>query len=116
MKAQVRVLLAYGLFFLCTDGFAQQSDTNAGKKLFGTKLCQTCHSLEEGKTLVGPSLAHIASRVSRAFLTKQLKDPQANFKNTSVSKSKKAPASLMPKPVLTDKEFQELLDYLMTLK
>ena len=117
LQGRYGVSRVLGLWFvvLAQTGVAA-TDITAGKKLFETKLCKTCHSLEEGKTIVGPSLAHIASRGDQNFFMNQLKDPQANFKNTSVSKSGKSLVSLMPKPALTEKERQDLINYLLTIK
>jgi mono/diheme cytochrome c family protein len=38
-----------------------ESDAGLGRTLFQAQ-CGVCHSTEEGVTLVGPSLAHVASR------------------------------------------------------
>jgi len=43
-----------------TAGF--QGDAGAGRQVF--KKCQACHSLEPGKTILGPSLAGIVGRKS----------------------------------------------------
>jgi nitrite reductase (NO-forming) len=44
-----------------------QGDAVAGRQVF--KKCQACHSLEPGKTILGPSLAGIVGRKSGADLT-----------------------------------------------
>jgi nitrite reductase (NO-forming) len=41
-----------------------QGDADAGRQVF--KKCQVCHSLEPGKTILGPSLAGIVGRKSAA--------------------------------------------------
>jgi nitrite reductase (NO-forming) len=41
-----------------------QGDAVAGRQVF--KKCQACHSLEPGKTILGPSLAGIVDRKSGA--------------------------------------------------
>lgn len=41
-----------------------QGDADAGRQVF--KKCQACHSLEPGKTILGPSLAGIVGRKSAA--------------------------------------------------
>lgn len=87
-----------------------------GKVLFEKKMCLTCHSLEEGKVVVGPSLAKIASRFDRSFMALQLKNPKENFKNTSIFERSLDKTPKMPKPILTDEELNILVDFLMTLK
>lgn len=99
---------------LCAEEIAPPTD--AGKKLFESKMCMTCHSLEPDKVVVGPSLAHIASRYDKAFLLKQLEDPQKNFPFSTGYKDLKDKTPKMPKPLLTPEEKKALLDYLMTLK
>lgn len=69
-----RTLIVYGLIFLilliaaCAGGGAGQSLTykKAGQELFikpvlgSSAGCKTCHSLEAGVTIIGPSLAGMA--------------------------------------------------------
>jgi nitrite reductase (NO-forming) len=46
------------------DGTGLQGDAAAGRQVF--KKCQACHSMEPGKTILGPSLAGIVGRKSAA--------------------------------------------------
>jgi len=46
------------------DAASPQGDAVAGRQVF--KKCQACHSLEPGKTILGPSLAGIVGRKSAA--------------------------------------------------
>jgi nitrite reductase (NO-forming) len=46
------------------DPTSRQGDAVAGRQVF--KKCQACHSLESGKTILGPSLAGIVGRKSGA--------------------------------------------------
>jgi nitrite reductase (NO-forming) len=46
------------------DAASPQGDAVAGRQVF--KKCQACHSLEPGKTILGPSLAGIVGRKSGA--------------------------------------------------
>jgi nitrite reductase (NO-forming) len=46
------------------DAAGLQGDAVAGRQVF--KKCQACHSLEPGKTILGPSLAGIVDRKSGA--------------------------------------------------
>jgi nitrite reductase (NO-forming) len=52
------------------DAAGPQGDAMAGRQVF--KKCQTCHSLDAGKTILGPSLAGIVGRKSGA-------DPNFNY-------------------------------------
>lgn len=109
-------------------------NADSGKKLFnepviasaGSPGCVTCHSLEKGKTLVGPSMAGVATEASR-----DLKDPA--YKGTAktveeflresivepdVWLTKGFNAGIMPKTYakLSDQELDDLVAYLVTLK
>lgn len=98
-------------------------DAAAGKTLFAQSViganpgCITCHSLEAGKTLVGPSVAGIASRAgstvsgqsAEQYLKQSLTEPDAHL-------VKGFAKGLMPKPTLTDKQVNDLVAYMLTLK
>ena len=98
-------------------------DAAAGKALFAQTVigsnpgCVTCHSLEAGKTLVGPSMAGIAGRAGSAvsgqsaeqYLRQSLAEPDAFV-------AKGFQKGLMPKPTLTDKQANDIIAYLQTLK
>lgn len=98
-------------------------DAAAGKTLFAQQVigsnpgCITCHSLEAGKTLVGPSLAGVAGRAGSAvsgqsaeqYLRQSLTEPDA-FVAKGFTKG------LMPKPAINDKQVNDLVAYLQTLK
>ena len=98
-------------------------DAAAGKALFAQTVigsnpgCITCHSLEAGKTLVGPSMAGIAGRAGSAvsgqsaeqYLRQSLTEPDAFV-------AKGFQKGLMPKPTLTDKQANDLVAYMQTLK
>ena len=82
-------------------------DAAAGKALFAQTVigsnpgCVTCHSLEAGKTLVGPSMAGIAGRAGSAvsgqsaeqYLRQSITEPDAFV-------AKGFQKGLMPKPLL----------------
>jgi mono/diheme cytochrome c family protein len=98
-------------------------DAAAGKALFAQSViganpgCITCHSLEAGKTLVGPSMAGVAGRAGSAvsgqsaeqYLKQSLTEPDAFL-------AKGFAKGLMPKPTLTDKQVSDLVAYMLTLK
>ena len=98
-------------------------DAAAGKALFAQTVigsnpgCITCHSLEAGKTLVGPSMAGIAGRAGSAaagqsaeqYLRQSITEPDAVV-------AKGFQKGLMPKQTLTDKQLNDLVAYMQTLK
>lgn len=98
-------------------------DAAAGKALFAQSVigsnpgCITCHALEAGKTLVGPSMAGIASRAggtvagqsAEQYVRQSITEPDAYV-------VKGFAKGLMPKPTLTDKQVNDLVAYLLTLK
>ncbi len=92
-------------------------DVAAGKALFektvleGNPGCVTCHSIEAGKTIVGPSLAGIASK-GEDFIHESIVNPDADV-------TEGFPAGTMPQDYgqkLSDEQINQLVKYLMTLK
>lgn len=98
----------------------------AGATLFNQKLmgtqpgCITCHSLEEGVTLIGPSLAGIGSRAGSTvegqtvdeYLRDAIIKPDDHVVDGFV-------AGVMPEQIakeLSDDELNHIVAYLMTLK
>lgn len=93
------------------------ADVAAGKAIFEKTVlgsdpgCVTCHAREAGKTIVGPSLAGIASQ-GEDFIRTSILDPDADV-------TEGFPAGTMPKTYkddLSDQELNQLVKYLMTLK
>jgi nitric oxide reductase subunit C len=113
---------------------AAAGNADSGKKLFsepflksaGSPGCATCHSLEKGKTLVGPSLAGIASEaaadVQKADYKGSAKSAEEFLKESIVSPdvmvTQGFQAGVMPKTYakLSAQELNDLAAYLMTLK
>jgi cytochrome c2 len=105
-----------------------------GKKLFnepviasaGSPGCVTCHSLEKGKTLVGPSMAGIATvaaaDVKSADYKGTAKTAEEFLKESIVSPdvmvTQGFQPGIMPKTYtkLSAQEVSDLVAYLMTLK
>ncbi len=73
-------------------------------KIFG-QMCTACHKLKGQGGPVGPALDGIGSRRGEVYLTKWLKDPM------SVKADSK-----MPKMPLSEKNIEELVAFLSTLK
>jgi len=92
-------------------------DVVAGKALFEKTVvgqspgCITCHAREAGKTVVGPSLAGIASK-GEDFIRQAILEPDADV-------TEGFPAGVMPKTYkddLNEQQINQLVKYLMTLK
>ena len=119
-----RSLIIYGLVFLvlliaaCAGGGAGQSLTyeKAGEELFikpvvgSSAGCKTCHSLEEGVTIIGPSLAGIAERAggrnselsAEDYLRQSILEPDAYLVEGF-------PKSVMPKSYAKDLEEKDIV-------
>ena len=98
----------------------------AGEKLFSQTVigsqagCITCHSLDEGVVIVGPSMAGIATRagstVSGLSAENYLRDSILHPDSHLVEGY---PAGTMPQvwgDELTDEQINQLVAYLLTLK
>lgn len=98
-------------------------DAAAGEKVFTTEAapaCNTCHSLEAGVTLVGPSLAKIgadagsreAGKSAELYLRESVTDSNAFVVEGF-------PANVMPGTYgsqLTSKQIDDLVAYMLSLK
>ncbi len=96
---------------------ATDPDVAAGKALFektvleGNPGCVTCHSIEPGKTVVGPSLAGIGNK-SAEFLRESIVNPDADV-------TEGFPAGTMPQDYgekLSEEQINQLVKYLQSLK
>ena len=77
-----------------------------GRKLYAKLGCASCHSINGVGGKVGPPLDHVGSTRERGWLKEHFKDPQ-----------KFTPGSVMPKfGYLTDKELDNLTEYMLGLK
>ncbi len=126
MKKMIFVILILSLLLVavaaCGGGGDKaagggDADVAAGKALFNKTVlgsspgCVTCHSTEPGKTIVGPSLAGIASK-GEDFIRESIVNPDADV-------TEGFPAGTMPstfKDELSEQEINQLVKYLMTLK
>jgi len=115
------------LLAACGGGDGASADSvDAGEQLFkqstiGTTAgCKTCHSLEPGAVIVGPSLAGIATRAGNMvsgvsaedYLRQSILEPDAYLVEGY-------PASVMPKvwgEHLSEEQVNGLVEYLLTLE
>jgi cytochrome c2 len=113
---------------------AAGGNADNGKKLFnepviasaGSPGCVTCHSLEKDKTLVGPSLAGIATDAANTVKEADYKGTAKNadewlresILNPNVDVPEGFKPDLMPKTYtkLSAQELDDLVAYLLTLK
>ena len=110
----------------CGGGGSGDTAVDAGKELFaqpiiGTQAgCSTCHSLEAGVTVVGPSMAGIATRAGTTiagtsaedYIRQSILEPDAHLVEGF-------PAGTMPQvwgDELSDEQLSNLVAYLLTLK
>ena len=124
----VALLMIIALTITACGGDDGGSDTaaNAGDELFqqatiGTLAgCKTCHSLEPGVIIIGPSLASIGAEAdgrvagvsAEDYLRQSILDPNAHLVEDF-------PASIMPNTYqnqLTEEQVDALVNYLLTLK
>ena len=127
MKKVIILVLILSLLVValaaCGGGSSDKSassgdpDVAAGKALFektvleGNAGCVTCHSREPNKTIVGPSLAGIASK-GEDFIRESIVNPDADV-------TEGFPAGTMPPDYgqkLSEEQINQLVKYLMTLK
>jgi cytochrome c2 len=129
MKNVPIILLVLAVFVSGCGGFARAGsagDPEAGKQLFqqanirGTPACSTCHSLEPGKKIIGPSLAGIAARAgerksgfsAEEYLRESILTPNAYV----VEGFSQGVMFQGFKDVLTEEEIDNLIAYLLTLE
>lgn len=117
-----KAMIVTGVFFFITGSYAM-ADASAGEALFnGDGKCKNCHRTNDKKK-VGPGLQGITERASEEWLRAWLKDPPAvwNANDEYTAKLKKEmKKENKPKPThktkeLSDKEIDDLMDYLKTL-
>jgi cytochrome c2 len=100
-------LLVTSLWLLAGTGTAF-AGAEEGKKTFETKKCITCHSLGSAKgamAKLGGPLDGVGAKRDAAWLKGYLTDPKS-----------KIPTAKMPKQKLTEKEIDDLVQYMLSLK
>jgi nitric oxide reductase subunit C len=126
MKIKVLIFIFFMLALVLTACGGSGTPSEAGKALFAQATiddqpgCITCHSLEPGVIIIGPSVAGIASRAGQMvsglsaeeYLRQSIVDPNAYLVPGF-------PTDTMP-PVwgerLSEKQVDELVAYMLTLK
>lgn len=109
----VSILLA-----ACGGSSGGDPAVDAGKALFAQSVigsqpgCGTCHSLNAGEVIVGPSMAGIASRGDADYIRESILDPNAVLVEGFA-------ADTMPSvwgDELSTEQVDQLVAYLLTLK
>lgn len=128
-KAAIFLLMLVGALILVScggDSSTAGDSINTGKELFNQATlgsaagCKTCHSLEPGTVIIGPSMADIgtlaASRVSgmsaEEYLRQSIADPNAYIVEGF-------PGSVMPNTYasqMTEEELDRLVAYMLSLE
>ncbi len=97
--------LVFVLWLTAGGAFAVAED---GKKVFETKKCIACHSLgaEKGAMAkLGGPLDGVGAKRDAAWLKAYLADPKSQIPNAK-----------MPKQNLSEKEIDDLVQYMQTIK
>ena len=86
---------------------SQASGAQGGEQLFKSQNCSGCHRINNAGGTIGPDLSQEGlSGRTRDWLTTQIRNPKAH-----------SPESIMPAfTSLSEKEVNDLVDYLLTLK
>ena len=61
------------------QGEAMAGADMSGEEIFQTYLCGTCHSITDDAAMIGPSLANVGSRLSKAQIYEAVMDPDATI-------------------------------------
>jgi mono/diheme cytochrome c family protein len=129
-KLSLILLLVFLLSFAITacGGGGEETDdaAAAGEKLFAQTVigaqagCITCHSLDAGVVIVGPSMAGIASRAGSTVAGQSADDYlHDSILHPDAYLVEGFPAGTMPQvwgDELTDEQVDQLVAYLLTLK
>ncbi len=105
------------------SGSAGSGDAAAGEQVFtktAAPACNTCHSLQPGQDLVGPSLAAIGAKAgarvsgqsAQEYLQESVVDPNAYLVDGYT-------ANIMPNVYgsqLSEQQIQDLVAYMLSLK
>ena len=99
MKIARLAALLMAAAFALSSGAALAGDAAKGKKVYNK--CKACHSLEEGKKKLGPSLHGVFGRVSGTLegfkYSKAMKEAAITWDETTISEYLAAPKKYIPK-------------------
>ena len=94
-----------------TPAVPQAAQIEAGKALYTSQKCQTCHAIGGVGSKMSSSLDGVGSKLTAADVKMWLTDPDA-----MTAKLKTKPKVKMKKVTLKDPEIDSLVAYLMSLK
>ncbi len=102
------------VLLLChiSRGAVSASSAEKGKNIFETRGCAGCHSLTGSTNGMAPDLAGVSAFRSRSWLHDFIKDPEQMRNDLDVLKLKQEFSMSMPNLGLTDKETDQVIDYL----
>ena len=92
----------------CATERTVMAGVDEGKQAFAEKKCITCHTLGDQKgpaAQLGGALDQVGGKRDAAWLKGYLSDPKS-----------KIPDAKMPKQTLTEKELDDLVAYMLSLK
>jgi cytochrome c2 len=105
MKKAIIGSLAMAVILLCVAVFSLDIATDHGKEVYATQKCGLCHSISGigGKKL---ALDGLGSKMTSDTMKKWIRTP----------KDMKAGTTMKPYPNLPEKDLNDLVEYLMTLR
>src|SRR3954466_2992757 len=97
-------------------GAPSTEDARRGQQIFQRSACPMCHAVQgtQAFATAGPDLSHLASRQTIAAGT--LPNSVGNLAGWILDPQSQKPGALMPPQNLAQKDLQDLLAYLETLK
>ena len=120
-RSNLIAALAAGVFALASHQALAGADLAKGEKLF--KRCKTCHSLEEGKKKVGPSLFGLFGRTAGSVegykYSKAMKESGIVWDEETLDAFLTKPKDLVPKTKMSFAGFkneQDRIDIIAYLK
>ena len=120
-RSNLTAALAAGVFALASHQALAEADLAKGKKIF--KRCKTCHSLEEGKKKVGPSLFGLFGRTAGSVegykYSKAMKESGIVWDEETLDAFVTKPKDLVPKTKMSFPGFkneQDRIDIIAYLK
>jgi cytochrome c551/c552 len=82
-----------------------------GEPLFKSKTCSTCHAF--GARITGPDLNGVTQRRTRAWMTKQMLQPEVMTKEDPIARQLLGQYAVqMPNLMLKQEEVDALLEYI----